>query len=127
MDDGLEAAPFQQAGIRIAAGVDEVRRGHPWSLPLSDRILLVATYGRANLTMRQLAPLFGVSTSAAGRIVDHLGPLLALRPARCRRRTGEAVAPAVADAVGARPVRVAVMGNVTRTRSGGSAVIWRHR
>ena len=29
--------------------------------------------------MRQLAPLFGISKSAADRIIDHLGPLLALR------------------------------------------------
>ncbi|EST36124.1 hypothetical protein M878_03210 [Streptomyces roseochromogenus subsp. oscitans DS 12.976] len=32
--------------------------------------------------MRQLAPLFGVSKSAAARIIDHLGPLLALQPRR---------------------------------------------
>ncbi len=30
--------------------------------------------------MRQLAPLFGVSQSAADRIIDHLGPMLALQP-----------------------------------------------
>ncbi|GLW03960.1 hypothetical protein Slala05_75900 [Streptomyces lavendulae subsp. lavendulae] len=30
--------------------------------------------------MRQLAPLFGVSKSAADRIIDHLGPRLALQP-----------------------------------------------
>lgn len=63
-------------------GADEVRRGHSWSLQLSGRILLVATYWRTSLTMRQLVPLFGVSKSAAGRIIDHLGPLLALRPRR---------------------------------------------
>ncbi|MGC4998769.1 transposase [Streptomyces sp. DT195] len=56
------------------------RRGRPWSLPLEDRALLVATYWRTNLTVRQLGPLFGVSKSAAGRIVDHLGPMLALQP-----------------------------------------------
>jgi hypothetical protein len=61
-------------------GADAVRRGRPWSLPLADRALLVAAYWRTNLTMRQLAPLFGVSKSAAGRIIDHLGPLLALQP-----------------------------------------------
>lgn len=33
-----------------------------------------------NLTLRQLAPLFGVSKSAADRIIDHLGPKLALQP-----------------------------------------------
>ncbi|MDQ0790376.1 hypothetical protein QFZ64_005873 [Streptomyces sp. B3I8] len=30
--------------------------------------------------MRQLAPLFGVSRSAADRIIDNLGPMLALQP-----------------------------------------------
>ncbi|MFK0222349.1 transposase [Streptomyces vinaceus] len=61
-------------------GADAVRRGRPWSLPLEDRALLVAAYWRTNLTMRQLAPLFGVSKSAADRIIDHLGPRLALQP-----------------------------------------------
>ncbi len=61
-------------------GADAARRGRPWSLPLEDRVLLVAAYWRTNLTLRQLAPLFGVSKSAADRIVHHLGPLLALRP-----------------------------------------------
>jgi len=58
----------------------EVRRGRPWGLPLEDRILLGAAYWRTNLTMRQLAPLFGVSKSAADRVIDHLGPKLALQP-----------------------------------------------
>lgn len=48
--------------------------------PLVDRALLVAAYWRTNLTMRQLAPLFGVSKSVADRIIDHLGPMLALQP-----------------------------------------------
>ncbi|WP_030615236.1 IS5/IS1182 family transposase [Streptomyces achromogenes] len=61
-------------------GADPVRKGWPWSLPLEDRVLLVAAYWRTNLASRQLAPLFGVSKSAADRIVDHLGPALALRP-----------------------------------------------
>ncbi|MFG2887343.1 transposase family protein [Streptomyces sp. NPDC048297] len=60
-------------------GADPVRKGRPWSLPLEDRVLLVAAYWRTNLTLRQLAPLFGVSKSAADRIVDHLGPSLALQ------------------------------------------------
>jgi hypothetical protein len=49
-------------------GAAEVRRGHPWGRPLPDRVLLVAAYWRNNLTMRQLAPLFGVSKTAAGRV-----------------------------------------------------------
>ncbi|EMF31020.1 transposase for IS112 [Streptomyces gancidicus BKS 13-15] len=61
-------------------GADPVSRGRPWGLPLEDRFLLVSAYWRTNLTLRQLAPLFGVSKSAADRIIAHLGPLLALRP-----------------------------------------------
>ena len=48
--------------------------------PLEDRILLVTAYWRTNLTMRQIAPLFGISKSAADRIIDYLGPLLAFQP-----------------------------------------------
>ncbi len=47
---------------------------------------MVAAYWRTNLTLRQLAPLFGVSKSAADRLITHLGPLLALRP---RKRFGK--------------------------------------
>ncbi|WP_138907946.1 transposase [Streptomyces chryseus] len=67
-------------------GADAVRRGRPWSLPLEDRVLLVAAYWRTNLTLRQLAPLFGISKSAADRIISHLGPLLALRPRKRFRK-----------------------------------------
>ncbi|MET8809229.1 transposase [Streptomyces sp. NPDC004546] len=67
-------------------GVDEVRRGRPWSLSLEDRVLLVAAYWRTNLTLRQLAPPFGISKSAANRIIDQLGPLLALQPRRRFRK-----------------------------------------
>lgn len=54
--------------------------GRPWGLDFEDRVLLVAAYWRTNLTMRQLAALFGISKSAADRIIDDLGPKLALRP-----------------------------------------------
>ncbi len=67
-------------------GADAVRRGRPWSLSLGDRILLVAAYWRTNLTLRQLGPLFAVSKSAADRLIDHLGPPLALRPRRRFRK-----------------------------------------
>lgn len=67
-------------------GADAVRRGRPWSLPLEDRALLVTAYWRTNLTLRQLAPLFGVPKSAADRIIGHLGPLLALKPPRRFRK-----------------------------------------
>lgn len=45
---------------------------------LVDRVLLVAAYWRTNLTLRQLAPLFGVSKSAADGVIHDLGPKLAL-------------------------------------------------
>ncbi|MFJ9591058.1 transposase [Streptomyces acidicola] len=67
-------------------GADPVRKGRPWSLPLEDRVLLVASYWRTNLTMRQLAPLFGISKSAADRIINDLGPSLALRPRQRYRK-----------------------------------------
>ncbi len=35
---------------------------------------------RTNLTMRQLAAVFGVSKSTAARVIEDLGPALALRP-----------------------------------------------
>ena len=46
----------------------------------------MAAYWRTNLTPRQLAPLFGISKSAADRIVAHLGPALALQPRRRYRK-----------------------------------------
>lgn len=63
-----------------------MRKGRPWSLALEDRVLLVAAYWRTNLTLRQLAPLFGVSKSAADRIVDDLGPTLAFKPRKRFRK-----------------------------------------
>ncbi|CAM5578460.1 hypothetical protein SPURM210S_07657 [Streptomyces purpurascens] len=43
-------------------------------------MLLVAVYYRTNLTMRQLGPLFGISSSTVCRVIQRLGPLLALEP-----------------------------------------------
>ncbi len=62
-------------------------RGRPWSLPLAERVVSVAVHYRTNLTMRQLGPLFGASSSTVCRVIQRLGPLLALepvsRPLRC--------------------------------------------
>ncbi|WP_077801963.1 transposase [Streptomyces sp. JHA26] len=78
---GLSSRPFGKLVSALRReGADPVRKGRPWGLPLEDRVLLVAAYWRTNLTLRQLAPLFGVSKSAADRIIAHLGPLLALQP-----------------------------------------------
>ncbi|MEW2471636.1 transposase [Streptomyces sp. NPDC046994] len=85
---GLTPQSFNKlvAALR-RGGADGARRGRPWSLPLEGRVLLVAAYWRTNLTMRQLAPLFGISKSAADRIIDHMAPLLALQQ---RRRFSDA-------------------------------------
>jgi len=61
-------------------GGDGTLLGRPWSLPLAEQVLMVAVYYRTNLTMRQLGPLFGVSSSTVCRVVQRLGPLLALEP-----------------------------------------------
>lgn len=49
----------------------------------------MAVYYRTNLTTRQLAPLFGVSPATVCRVVQRLGPLLALEPARTSREAVE--------------------------------------
>jgi hypothetical protein len=49
-------------------GTDAVRRGRPWGLPSEDRVLPVAAYWRTNLTLRQLAPLFGHATSLSAAV-----------------------------------------------------------
>ncbi|GAA4572722.1 hypothetical protein GCM10023176_36240 [Micromonospora coerulea] len=69
---------------RDGDGIADGRPGRQWALALADRVLLVATYCRTNLTLRQIGPLFGVSHSAAHRVIDALGPLLALAPVRKR-------------------------------------------
>ncbi|WP_253884885.1 transposase family protein [Actinokineospora diospyrosa] len=86
---GLEPGQFRKL-VRVVAerGGEEIADGRPgrqWRLDLPDRVLLVATYWRTNLTMRQIGPLFGVSHSAAHRVIDTIGPLLALAPVRRRR------------------------------------------
>src|SRR3954447_20092422 len=45
----------------------------------------LTVYWRTNLAMRQIGPLFGVAHSAAHRVIDSIGPLLALAPVRKRR------------------------------------------
>lgn len=80
---GLSVGQFGKL-VRVVAGRggEQTGTGRRWGLSLPNRVLLVAVYYRTNLTLRQVAPLFGVSKSAADRVVDHLGPLLALAPIR---------------------------------------------
>jgi hypothetical protein len=90
LDSPVHGLSPRQFGKLVTAlrreGADPVRKGRPWGLPLEDRVLLVAAYWRTNLTPRQLAPLFGVSKSAADRIIAHLGPSLALQPRKRFRK-----------------------------------------
>ncbi|MDA1362990.1 transposase [Glycomyces luteolus] len=60
-------------------GAEPPPKGRPWKLAFEDRVLLVAAYWRTNLTVRQIAVLFGTSKSAANRIIDDLAPKLAMR------------------------------------------------
>jgi hypothetical protein len=83
---GLSGVQFARLVALVRRRGGDVQRGRPWRLSLEDRVLLVATYWRTNLTLRQVAPLFGVSKSAADRILDHLAPLLAISPARRPRK-----------------------------------------
>jgi hypothetical protein len=86
---GLRPAQFRRlvrlVAVRGGDAIADGRPGRPWALDLPDRVLLVAAYWRTNLTTRQIVPLVGVSHSAAHRVIDSLGPLLALGPVRRRR------------------------------------------
>ncbi|GGO00066.1 hypothetical protein GCM10011610_68680 [Nocardia rhizosphaerihabitans] len=78
---GLRSRTFTRLTTQLRReGADRPLRGRRWGLCFEDRVLLVATYWRTNLTMREPAAVFGVSKSAAARVVDELGPALALRP-----------------------------------------------
>ncbi len=83
---GLSEVQFARLVALVRRRGGDVQRGRPWRLSLEDRVLLVATYWRTNLTLRQVAPRFGVSKSAADRILDHPSPLLAISPARRPRK-----------------------------------------
>jgi hypothetical protein len=76
---GLSVDQFQEL-VRIVAGRggEQAGVGRRWGLSLADRVLLTTVYYRTNLTFRQIALLFGISKSAANRVVDHVAPLLVL-------------------------------------------------
>jgi hypothetical protein len=83
---GLRPNQFHQL-VRMVArrGGDTIGDGRPGTAMDAEPAgsgFLVAVYWRTNLTVRQIGPLFGVSHSAAHRVIDILGPLLALAPAR---------------------------------------------
>jgi hypothetical protein len=78
---GFSVTVFRKLVRGVACrGGEQTGSGQRWGVPLADRVLLVAVYYRTNLTFRQVALLFGISKSAANRVVDLLAPLLALAP-----------------------------------------------
>ncbi|MGK4578835.1 helix-turn-helix domain-containing protein [Kitasatospora sp. HPMI-4] len=86
---GLTEEDFEELleTLRSRAETDGPRAGRRWTLSLENRVLLVTTYWRTQLTMREVATVFGVSKSAADRIVGHLGAHLELSsPGRRRCR-----------------------------------------
>lgn len=96
--------------------------GHPRQLPLAERVRLVTVYYRRNLTVRQLAPLFGASPATAtataaspsvSRVSGRCIPGLRL-PVRARRVVSASRSPHGAHKqmdVGRIPFRRAVPGS----------------
>lgn len=78
---GLRVAQFSGL-LKVVRerGGNGTLRGRPWALPLAGRVLMVAVYYRTDLTMRQLGPLSGVSSSTVCRVIRRLGPSPALEP-----------------------------------------------
>lgn len=65
---GLSVRQFRRlVGIVTRPGGRRTGAGRRWCLPLTDRVLLVAVYYRTILTLRQVAPLFGISKSTTPR------------------------------------------------------------
>jgi hypothetical protein len=68
--------------IQLETVVDRLRlvrraRGRPWAAPLRKRVIVACTSLRTNLTLRELATVFGMSTSQVHRVVADLVPRLA--------------------------------------------------
>lgn len=73
-----------------ALACDPRPRGRPWSSSLRRRTIIACAHLRTNLTMRELAVVFGVSKSHVHRIIANLTPrlasLLSTATSRDRRR-----------------------------------------
>ena len=64
---GLTVRQFDKLVVVVAAGGGEqTGTGRRWGLSLADRVLLVAVYYRTNVTSRQVALLFGISSRPRG-------------------------------------------------------------
>jgi Helix-turn-helix of DDE superfamily endonuclease len=64
---GLSARQFAKLVRQLRReGAEPPLKGRPWKLAFEGRVLLVAAYWRTNLTIRQIAALFGTSKVEGG-------------------------------------------------------------
>lgn len=92
---GLAEVQFARLVVLVRRRGGDVQRGRPWRLrrlPLEDRVLVVATYWRTNLTLRQVASLFGSQSPWP------TASLIASHPCwRSRRRAGHVRTPSTSS------------------------------
>ena len=69
---GLTGGQFRRLIEQLWAACSDAGGGRRWALGFPDRVLLLALAYRTNLTMEQLATLFGTSDSTVHRVVDRL-------------------------------------------------------
>jgi len=65
-------APSMLAAVARRLRSDRVRRGRPWALSIERRVTIACTSLRTNLTIRELAAVFGISPAQAHRIVTDI-------------------------------------------------------
>jgi len=74
---GLTAGQLTALTAKVWAVRPDHAIGRPWSLPFPDRILCTVLHLRTNLTERQLADLFNLSTGATHRVLATYQPAIA--------------------------------------------------
>lgn len=83
-------APTARDAVLRCLHADQARRGRPWALPLDQRVVIACTSLRTNLTIRELAAVFGISRAQAHRIVtdivQRIAALVASTPSARDRR-----------------------------------------
>ena len=64
--------PASLAAVIRCLRPERVRRGRPWALSLERRVVLACTSLRTNLTVRELAAVFHISSAQAHRVVTDI-------------------------------------------------------
>jgi hypothetical protein len=77
---GLTGPQMQHLVERLWERKPDAGHGRNWALPFPDRVLLLVLAYRTNLTMQQLASLFGTTDSTMHRVISRLAPLLGELP-----------------------------------------------